>query len=485
MARLPQPGADNGTWGEVLNDFLSTAHNTDGSLKDIPQSKITSLTTSLAGKLDVSQKGTANGIASLDGTGKLLDTQVPTRLGASELNTTITTAAYSKVQADTLFGRRPKTIIFIGDSLTEQGGMIAAAPQIKPYSAWPWAMAMLGQRLRVLKNAGIGGQTTTEILTRFDTDVVDLQPEWVHILAGTNNMGSALAQAKTDILAMLDKANAAGIKVLLGTIPPRISASYTGASKANTLEFNRWIVAISRTRANIILVDYFSALSDNDGKFRGTIAGRNPTSDGVHLSAMGGYISALVLAAALRPFTVANYPYLPRVGDGQLLNNSDFFDGSANSSPTSWTVGGAVSGWSQVQRPELPSHPWKQLVIANGAGTVTLSGNSPVGSNGLAIGDSVCAFIEYELTGLDQAAATGQQAFHIAIRMWNGTSYFSTLASMEDYNSPNLDRSGALFVPEFVIPPTTTVVTLVVTMVGGGTYRLGRVGLYKPSSLTP
>lgn len=33
MARLPLPGADNGTWGEVLNDFLTTAHNADGTLK--------------------------------------------------------------------------------------------------------------------------------------------------------------------------------------------------------------------------------------------------------------------------------------------------------------------------------------------------------------------------------------------------------------------------------------------------------------------
>lgn len=33
MARLPQPGADNGIWGNVLNDFLSVEHDPDGSLK--------------------------------------------------------------------------------------------------------------------------------------------------------------------------------------------------------------------------------------------------------------------------------------------------------------------------------------------------------------------------------------------------------------------------------------------------------------------
>lgn len=33
MARLPQPGGDENTWGDVLNDFLSQTHNADGTLK--------------------------------------------------------------------------------------------------------------------------------------------------------------------------------------------------------------------------------------------------------------------------------------------------------------------------------------------------------------------------------------------------------------------------------------------------------------------
>jgi hypothetical protein len=33
MSRLPTPGGDNGDWGGILNDYLSQAHNTDGSLK--------------------------------------------------------------------------------------------------------------------------------------------------------------------------------------------------------------------------------------------------------------------------------------------------------------------------------------------------------------------------------------------------------------------------------------------------------------------
>lgn len=33
MSRLPIPGSDKGTWGNVLNDFLAQSHNADGTLK--------------------------------------------------------------------------------------------------------------------------------------------------------------------------------------------------------------------------------------------------------------------------------------------------------------------------------------------------------------------------------------------------------------------------------------------------------------------
>lgn len=33
MARLPSPGGDDGSWGDVLNEYLSVEHNSDGTLK--------------------------------------------------------------------------------------------------------------------------------------------------------------------------------------------------------------------------------------------------------------------------------------------------------------------------------------------------------------------------------------------------------------------------------------------------------------------
>lgn len=121
MARLPNVGSDNGQWGQILNDYLSVEHNTDGTLKkaadiaakyekpsmgipagDLSMGVQTSLTKAdtsvqsvnavfpLSGNvtltatdvsaIPVTQKGAANGVASLDGSSKLTASQLPANL---------------------------------------------------------------------------------------------------------------------------------------------------------------------------------------------------------------------------------------------------------------------------------------------------------------------------------------------------------------------------------------------------------------------
>lgn len=61
MARLPTPGSDNGTWGDVLNDYLLQAHQTDGVLKDasVSEAKLDSSVQSKLAEIDTLQNVTA------------------------------------------------------------------------------------------------------------------------------------------------------------------------------------------------------------------------------------------------------------------------------------------------------------------------------------------------------------------------------------------------------------------------------------------
>lgn len=64
MPRLPQPGADAGSWGTILNDFLTQAHNVDGSLKDnsVPVAAIADATITEA-KLSSGAQSKLNAVA--------------------------------------------------------------------------------------------------------------------------------------------------------------------------------------------------------------------------------------------------------------------------------------------------------------------------------------------------------------------------------------------------------------------------------------
>ena len=89
MTRLPNPGSDDNTWGDILNDFLQVEHNSDGTLKkagDISSAAANAsaalsaaqaaLTTANSAQ-PASAKGQPSGYASLDNTGKVPASQLP------------------------------------------------------------------------------------------------------------------------------------------------------------------------------------------------------------------------------------------------------------------------------------------------------------------------------------------------------------------------------------------------------------------------
>lgn len=96
MSRLPLPGSDEGTWGSILNDYLSVEHNADGThrVSVNPDASTTTkgkimLAGDLAGTADAptvpglsakesaANKGAAGGYASLDANSKVPAAQLP------------------------------------------------------------------------------------------------------------------------------------------------------------------------------------------------------------------------------------------------------------------------------------------------------------------------------------------------------------------------------------------------------------------------
>lgn len=122
---------------------------------------------------------------------------------------------------------------------------------------------------------GISGQTTSEMLVRFRQDVLNLHPEVVLIMAGTNDIAQNNGFIKPEntlgnIISMCELARANGIKVILCSVPPvsRFSWRPEIAPAQKVVELNGLIrnYAISN---GIYYLDYYPHLADADGGIPG------------------------------------------------------------------------------------------------------------------------------------------------------------------------------------------------------------------------
>jgi lysophospholipase L1-like esterase len=160
----------------------------------------------------------------------------------------------------------PTKAVFIGDSITES--WVPGDPKL-------FVDGVIGR--------GISGQTSPQILLRFFQDVIELRPQVVHIMAGTNdiagNTGPTTEQDfKNNIIAMVTLARAHRIQVALASILPASSFSWKPSFKpaATIKELNSWLQGYAQ-KSHIRFVDYYAVLTDTQGGFKAELS-----NDGVH-----------------------------------------------------------------------------------------------------------------------------------------------------------------------------------------------------------
>lgn len=139
-------------------------------------------------------------------------------------------------------------------------------------------------------NRGISGQTTLQILERFQNDVIDLQPKCVIILAGINDIAEnngpiMLEEIMANIIKMVEKSLKNNIEVLLCSILPTSNFYWNPKIQPikKIMQLNQMIKAYSLVK-QIKYVDYYTQMVDEnlglDKKY---------TDDGVHPN-LEGYL---------------------------------------------------------------------------------------------------------------------------------------------------------------------------------------------------
>lgn len=149
------------------------------------------------------------------------------------LEVTDTAAARAALGVSSL-GYKAPAIDVLGDSITAQNG---GAPPVSPPSGSVYptaslyqsrgylthALTILGQRLRVGTNFGIGGQTTVQMYARL-ADVLASPNPYVHVFGGVNDVGQGVpvATTKAKLKAIYSELIAAGKIVTTATLIPSL-----------------------------------------------------------------------------------------------------------------------------------------------------------------------------------------------------------------------------------------------------------------------
>ena len=147
---------------------------------------------------------------------------------------------------------------------------------------------------------GIGGQTSAHMLVRFQSDVIDLHPKAVVIMAGTNDVAHndfwvAPEQVVNNVISMCTLARANGIIPIISSITPCTSFRWRTEIKdagQTIVEINKNLKAYAEAN-DIVYVDYHSALADEHMGFPLSLS-----EDGCHPDPDTYYtLEALVLKA--------------------------------------------------------------------------------------------------------------------------------------------------------------------------------------------
>jgi len=148
---------------------------------------------------------------------------------------------------------------------------------------------------------GIGGQTTPQMVLRMMSDIVDLKPKAVHIMAGTNdiagNTGPMTPKMTEDnFRVMSDIARANRIKVLIASIPPAEAFPWRPGLevKQPIAELNRWLKNYAHS-SGATWVDYWPVLNDGTGAMKPGLA-----VDGVHPTVAGYEAMETVITPILK-----------------------------------------------------------------------------------------------------------------------------------------------------------------------------------------
>jgi lysophospholipase L1-like esterase len=380
-------------------------------------------------------------------------TRIAPRRGAAALN-----AAYARRDLAAPGNR----VVFLGDSITQSSALNESAGVAGSVAGYPfYAQAFGGGKIIHARNAGSGGETTAQMLARFDTDVTPYTPRVVSILAGTNDIRNdvPLATFQANIAALVAETLAIGAKPILGTITP----TNTSGHQQRVNLWNQWLRRYAAANG-VGMVDYFSLLVN---PATGNYAASAGTADGLHPGEAGYRLMGQAFANAV---TSAMPPHVPplvqtQADTQQILGTNSLFltDSNADGTPDGWDVWSGLTGVTRSLVSTDAAAPGKAMKVVLAAAPGLFEVRRQI-TTGFSVGDRL------SLAALISSNGGVNVQFRI---QFTGASSNGWIA-----NFTGTITRGLTF-REFTVPASTTAVILsLITAAGTGEASVEQVSLY-------
>ena len=188
-------------------------------------------------------------------------------------------------------------IAFMGDSITAAGRGKGGYCQLV-------LMALMDQGIATTPVfAGVSGHKSNQMLARLEKDVLRHKPDWMTLSCGVNDVwhgarGVDLESYKKNITEIVNKAQAAGVKVVLLT-STMIKEDQPNPLNQKLVGYNEFIRALAKEK-KCLLADLNADMQAALKTFPADAPkGKQLTSDGVHMNKAGNIMMARGVAKAL------------------------------------------------------------------------------------------------------------------------------------------------------------------------------------------
>lgn len=210
-----------------------------------------------------------------------------------------------------------QTVAFLGDSITQQGAA-SSGGYVRLVAS---GLAANGIDITVVP-AGISGHKSDQMLARLEKDVLSKKPDWMTLSCGVNDVwhqsrgaGILLEDYKKNITAIVDKCQAAGVKVMILTAT-QINLPVDNPLNTKLVDYNAFLRDLAKER-DLPLADLNADMFAEQNALAAAGIKRSLTTDGVHMNLYGnlmmarGVLKAFGLDAAQQAKTEAVWRQIP------------------------------------------------------------------------------------------------------------------------------------------------------------------------------